>query len=64
MNILTITIFLALVVTVGSLLVGIISMGRGGDFDEKYNNLLMFSRVSSQGILFVLLLLSLYLASK
>ncbi|OGT34738.1 MAG: hypothetical protein A2W28_04235 [Gammaproteobacteria bacterium RBG_16_51_14] len=64
MNILTITIFIAFVVTVGSLLIGIIAMGRGGEFDEKYNHLLMFSRVGSQGILFVLLLLALYLAGK
>jgi hypothetical protein len=64
MNILSITILIALVVTIGTLLIGIISMGRGGEFDEKYNSLLMFSRVTSQGILFLLLLVSFYLASK
>jgi len=64
MNILSITIFIALVVTIGSLLIGVISMGRGGEFDEKYNSLLMFSRVASQGILFLLLLLAIYLVSE
>jgi hypothetical protein len=36
--------------TLGTLLVGITSMGRGGDFNEKWGNKLMRMRVIFQGL--------------
>ena len=36
--------------TLGTLLVGITAMGKGGDFNEKYGNKLMRLRVILQGL--------------
>jgi len=38
------------VLTLGTLLVGITAMGKGGDFNEKYGNKLMRLRVIFQGL--------------
>ena len=47
---------LALVVVVGVLLAGFVSMGKGGEFNEKYGNKLMRLRVISQGVAVALML--------
>jgi hypothetical protein len=47
----------ALIAVVLSLLVGVISMVRGGDFNAKYGNFLMRVRVMSQGAAIVLLII-------
>ena len=36
--------------TLGTLLVGVTSMGKGGGFNEKYGNKLMRARVILQGL--------------
>lgn len=61
MNPLTILIILALLATVAALGTGIVSMVRGGEFDEKHSTELMFARVGMQGAAVVLLLIALYL---
>lgn len=62
MNLLTIIILLAMVSTAVVLVMGIGSMARGGEYDEKHETQLMFARVGIQGATFLLLLLALYLA--
>ena len=63
MNILSIGMAIALVVTAGALVMGVISMGRGGKFDEQHSTQLMFVRVGAQGVVIVLLLLAWYVAN-
>ncbi|MCH7630776.1 MAG: twin transmembrane helix small protein [Proteobacteria bacterium] len=43
-----IVVLIALMVTLGILLTGVISMARGGEFNEKYGNKLMRMRIISQ----------------
>lgn len=64
MSVLTIIITIALIVTAGALLVGIISMSQGGEFDEKHSTQLMLLRVGAQGVVILLLLFALYFANK
>jgi hypothetical protein len=40
-----------------SLLVGVIGMAKGGEFNANYGNLLMRARVASQGVAVILLLI-------
>lgn len=61
MNPLTILIILALIATVAALGTGIVSMVRGGEFDQKHSTELMFARIGMQGAAVVLLLIALYL---
>lgn len=63
MNILTVVIIAALVATLATLVVGLGSMMRGGQFDEQHSTQLMFARVGLQALTFILLLLALYLAN-
>lgn len=62
MSFLTTVILLALLGTITALAVGLGSMLHGGDFDQKHSHQLMFVRVGSQAVTFLLLLLALYLA--
>ena len=43
---------------------GIISMSRGGEFDQQHNTQLMFLRVGAQAVVILLLLLALYFANE
>lgn len=61
MTTLTLMIVLAILATVGVLLVGVVSMARGGDFDARHSTQIMFSRVGLQAVTFILLLIALYL---
>lgn len=63
MNLLTIVIVLALLATVVVLVMGIGSMARGGEYDDKHETQFMFARVGLQGATFVLLMVALYLAN-
>ena len=56
-------IILALLATIAALGVGIVSMMRGGDFDQKHSTQLMYTRVGFQGAALVLLLIALYVAN-
>ena len=63
MNLLSIVILVALLITIGTLITGVGAMGRGGEFDERHSTQLMFARVAMQGVTLLLLLFALYLAS-
>ncbi|MGY9015740.1 MAG: HIG1 domain-containing protein [Rhodospirillales bacterium] len=56
-GILKFLLIIALILVVLSLLVGVIGMAKGGDFNDKYGNLLMRARVISQGAAIVLLII-------
>ncbi len=47
---------------VGVLGLGLFSMAKGGEFNEKYGNKLMRARVALQGIAILLLVLSYFLS--
>lgn len=55
MNFLTILILLALIAVLGVLITGIVSMFRGGEFNDKYGNKLMQMRVIIQFIAVILI---------
>ena len=63
MTLLNIIIVLALFATVAVLGMGIASMARGGEYDEKHYTQFMFARVGLQSVTFLLLLFALYLAN-
>lgn len=59
-QILPYAVLVAMFATLGALIVGVIGMARGGEFDDKYSNKLMSMRVGLQAAaiaLFALLLL-------
>jgi len=60
MDALKIIIILALLATIVSLFVGVVTMGRGGEFDKQHSNQLMRARVVFQGVALVLMLLALF----
>ncbi len=60
MQILTVIIVIGLVATTGALLMGIASMGRGGEFDRLHSHQLMFARVGLQGITVLCLFVALF----
>jgi len=59
MNIMTITVILALFITVGALVWGIGSMAHGGTYDNKHCEQLMFVRIGVQAAAFILVVLAL-----
>ena len=63
MNLLTILIIVALLLTVATLLMGLGSMLQGGKFDQEHSGQLMFARVVMQAITLMLLLYAFYLAN-
>lgn len=63
MNLLTILIIVALVLTVATLLMGLVSMAQGGKFDQEHSHQFMFARVIMQAITFMLLFYAIYLAN-
>jgi len=63
MTLLTVIIILALLSTVAVLGMGIVSMTRGEEYDEKHDIQLMSARVGLQSVTFLLLLFALYLAN-
>jgi len=63
MNMLTVVIMAALLMTIGLIAVGIWSMAQGGEFDQKHSTQLMFARVGMQGVTFLLLLLAIFIAN-
>ena len=61
MTLATILVSIGLFMTVAALSVGVWSMARGGEFDEKHAEELMFARVASQVITVVALVVAVYL---
>jgi hypothetical protein len=62
MDLLTIVILLALAATAVSLVLGIISMERGGQYDSEHGTRYMAMRVGFQELTLVLLLVALFFA--
>lgn len=58
---LIVLVLLALALTVGSLAWGLISMGKGGQFDRKHSHEFMFARVAFHAVAVAIALLVLYL---
>jgi len=63
MSILTVVIVIAMVLTIAVLVIGLGSMGVGGEFDEKHSTQLMFARVGLQAVTLLLLCFAIYLAN-
>ena len=62
MNMLTILIILALIATIISLIIGLRSMGKGGEYDKKHADEFMSARIIFQAIALVLLIISVVLS--
>ncbi len=62
MKIITILVVLALIATVISIVMGVSSMTRGGEYDDKHSGQFMNARLIFQGIAAILLIMALYLA--
>jgi len=58
------TIVIALLATVVTLLWGIASMARGSEFDQHQSHQLLFARVGLQGVILLFLLIALFIAVK
>ncbi len=63
MNILSIVIVVAMLLTIIVLGAGIWSMAHGGEFDEKHSEQLMFARIGLQAVTLILLFIAIYLAN-
>lgn len=61
MSILTILIFLAMLSTLGVLVMGVGSMAHGGKYDDEHSQQFMYARVGLQGVTFLLLVAALLL---
>ena len=61
--VLNVIIVLALLATVGSLGIGLLSMAVGGSTDKDFGENLMWTRIGMQGATLVLIILALYLAN-
>jgi hypothetical protein len=57
MNVLTVLLLLAMLATLGVLIVGLAGFFQGGEFNRKYGNKLMRARVAFQALAVVLLLI-------
>ena len=64
MTIFTALISIALLAVLGVLITGIVSMFRGGEFNEKYGNRLMRWRVILQFAAIIIMMGALFLASR
>ncbi len=64
MNVLAILLAIALAAVVIVLIVGVIGMARGGEFNEKYGNKMMRLRVGLQALAVVLVVLFVLAASQ
>ncbi len=63
MSLLTITVVLALIATIATLVWGLGSMATGGSYDEKHSEQLMFTRIGIQTFAFIMLLIAVYLTA-
>lgn len=60
MTAVTVLVVIALMLTIGSLIAGVISMSRGGEFDRRHGTQFMFARVGFQTVTVLVLLVALY----
>jgi hypothetical protein len=57
-------IYIVLFAVLAVLIIGIITMLKGGDFNKRWGNKLMRARVALQGLAVILILLTAYLLSQ
>lgn len=57
MNVLTVLLLIAMLATLGVLIVGLAGFFQGGEFNRKYGNKLMRARVGFQALAVLLLLI-------
>jgi hypothetical protein len=57
MNVLTVLLLIAMIATLGVLVVGLAGFFQGGEFNRKYGNKLMRARVAFQALAVLLLLI-------
>lgn len=60
MNILALTVILALVAVVATLVWGVGSMAHGGSYDREHSEQIMFTRVAIQAVAFVIIVVALF----
>jgi hypothetical protein len=60
MNILTMTVILALVAVIATLIWGVSSMAHGGSYDREHSEQIMYTRVGIQAAAFVLIVVALF----
>lgn len=60
MKIITILVILALIATVASMVVGVGSMAKGGEYDDKHSGQFMNARIIFQAIAAILLFMALF----
>lgn len=63
-TLLTILIVILFIATIGSLLAGVVSMGTGGDFDQRNSTRLMSTRVGLQALAVGLIVLMLFIIGR
>ena len=63
MSLLTLTVVLALVATIATLVWGVGSMAMGGSYDKEHSEQLMFTRIGIQTFAFVMLIVAVYLSA-
>ena len=63
MNVLSVVIIIALLLTIVVLVTGLWSMAHGGEFDRRHSTQLMFARIGMQAITLALLFVAMYLAN-
>jgi len=63
MELLTLIVIAALLATLAALGAGVVSMVRGGSYDNEHSGQLMASRVGLQGLAVILVLFALLLAN-
>lgn len=63
-TLLTILIVILFIATIGSLLAGVVSMGAGGDFDQRNSTRLMSTRVGLQALAVGLIVLMLFIIGR
>ena len=60
MSLFTFLVVLALLATVASLMWGLVSMVRGGEYDEGHSAKLMNARIAFQGFALIVILIALF----
>jgi hypothetical protein len=63
MTVLTGILVLVLIATIGILVIGIGSMMRGSEFDQRHSHQLMFIRVGLHAVIVILIGIAVYLSS-
>ena len=59
MEMLMVIVVIGLLATTCALLTGVVSMGRGGEFDQRHSHQLMFARIGFQALTLLCFLIAL-----